>query len=309
MKLPTKLELQRFRRTDRAILMVCIGIAFFFWTLNRLSNAYRSAVNVQLEYRLPVGKAFSREPIHEVKALLQGKGWDFLVTKHPKVPVNVSGDSFQTIQSGRIREIVADQLGLGIDAIHLDFDEIKLRVEDEVSKLVPVVGISDLSFRKGFDLTQPIQLNPFEVEVKGPKSIVDTLRFVKTDTLRLSKLREDLTCKIRVSFNPLFRYNVQEVEALIKVEQFTEKSMFVPVSIKNAPTTIKIFPDKIKLTCTMGLSQYMKINPTNFTAEVDFKGVTPDVKNNTLPIALIFSPANVQEVKFTPKSVEFYFEK
>ena len=308
MRVPTRVDIQRFRQSERASLLACIGLALFFWTLNKLSNSYRDFREVQLVYRLPPGKAFSAPPLTTIKATIQGKGWDFIINKKAKVTVTVNADSFQVIQSSRIKDIVADQLGLTSDAVHLDFDEIKIKVEDESKKIVPIQIVTALDFRKGYDLSQPIKSTPSEVEVTGPKSLLDTLKFIATDTLKLNKLREDAVKTIAITRHPLLKYSLESVEAAARVEQFTEKSMFVPVNIKNPTARMKIFPNKIKLTCTIALSQYNKINSNNFWIEIDFNGIMPGA-SNTIPIVISKRPENVRAVIYTPKSVEYYFEK
>ncbi len=291
--------------------MACIGIAFFFWILNKLSHAYRSARPVQLEYRLPPGKAFSEEPVRAVKAIIQGKGWDFILNKRAVVPVVVNADNYQVIQSYKIRDRVAEQLGFGPESVAMDFEEIKLKVEDEVTKTLPVKVNADVDFHKGYALSRPIAANPSSATVSGPKSILDTLQFIETDTLRLSKLREDAVQIIKIAERPLLKYSVKETEAKLFVEQFTEKSLFVTPVILNAPMAIRIFPNKIKVTCTLALSRYANLAADQFEIIVDFKGMSSGMLNatNIAPIKMTKQPEGIREVDFTPKSVEFFFEK
>ena len=289
--------------------MACIGIAFLFWLLNKLTHTFRTTQWVKLEYRLPPGKAFRYAPSDAVRATIQAQGWDMIRYRQLKVPINVASDSFQVIPEGRIREIVADQLGLNTESVHLDFNDLKLTVEDEAEKTVPIAVAAQLSFRSGYELSQQIYTNPLTVKVTGPKSVLDTLQSIPTDTLRMKALREGTSAKIKLAAPPLLHLGVDVAEAILKVEQFTEKSLFIPVVVKNAPTAIKIFPNKIKITCTMALSQYSKINVSAFQAEVDFAGVSSDPTNNTLPINMVKSPENVRGIHFSPKSVEYFFEK
>ena len=85
--------------------------------------------------------------------------------------------------------------------------------------------------------------------------------------------------------------------------------MFIPIIVKNAPQQLKIFPNKIKLDCTVALSRYAQLSSANFVAEVDLKGAALNSMNNTVTIVLSQFPNFVRNVKFTPKSAEFYFEK
>ena len=103
------------------------------------------------------------------------------------------------------------------------------------------------------------------------------------------------------------QYNISEAEANIQAEQFTEKSMFIPIVVKNAPQKLKIFPNKIKLDCTVALSRYAELNANNFVVEVDLRFSSG--KGNTLPIILSKQSPFARNIKFSPKSAEFYIEK
>ena len=71
---------QRFRLTetkkDRAILMTCIGIAFVFWVLVKLSQPYTSECEILLDYDLPEDKVLRETPPEKITATLKGNGWD-----------------------------------------------------------------------------------------------------------------------------------------------------------------------------------------------------------------------------------------
>ena len=94
-----------------------------------------------------------------------------------------------------------------------------------------------------------------------------------------------------------------------KSEQFTEKSLFLPVTVKNAPDSLKIFPNKVKTNFVIGLSQYDAISEKDFQLEVDLNGIPINQANNTAPISLIKQPAEVKNIRFSPKSVQFLFVK
>jgi hypothetical protein len=81
------------------------------------------------------------------------------------------------------------------------------------------------------------------------------------------------------------------------------------LTVRNAPQRLQIFPNKIKLDCTVALSRYASLSGENFTAVVDLKNVDVKSKNNTVAIVLLQQPSFVRNVKFSPQSVEFYFEK
>jgi YbbR domain-containing protein len=297
-------KIREFWTKDRAVLMVCIGIALSFWFLNKLSTSFRKTIPVKIEYNLPKEKTFSTPPPQYVMVTLQGTGWDMLSDRQEQVFLNLNEDSTQVFP---MRSIVSQHLGTEVAGINME--QLTLDIEDAISKTLPIQANYLITCDRGFDLAENIQLTPSVVTVTGPKTLIDNLLAIKTDTLKIDNLKGSVTKKIGLSPNPILKYDVQEVQASLKAEQFTEKSMFIPIMVKNASQRLKFFPNKIKLDCTVALSRYVQLNPNNFEAVVDLKSDAFNPKNNTVAIVLIKQPDFVRNVKFTPKSAEFYFEK
>jgi hypothetical protein len=295
---------QKFLTRERAVLMVCIGIALCFWVLNRLSTKFRKTTPVRLEYFTPMGKALRMTPPQYANVSWQGTGWDLLTGSAPRIALTVETDSIQTFY---LRTIAAQQLGN--DVFSVSPEQITVEIEDVVTKTVPVEAVAALSFWKGFDLADAIQLSPATITVEGAKSVLENLNSLKTDTLRFQKLKDTMVTVIKLMPIPILKFDKSEVSAQIAVEQFTEKSLFVPLTVRNAPQRLQIFPNKIKLDCTVALSRYASLSGENFTAVVDLKNVDVKSKNNTVAIVLSQQPSFVRNVKFSPQSVEFYFEK
>ncbi len=296
---------REFWTRDRAVLVTCIGIALCFWLLNKLSTSFTKSFPLKIEYNLPAEKALSSIPPQYAMVTVRGTGWDILSGKtEDKIRLDLSNDSSQMFS---LRNAFIENTYSEIVTINPDI--ITLGIEEAVSKQVPIQALTNISFDKGFDFADNIQLNPSSLVIYGPKSFIQNITAIRTDTIRATNLKEKFVQNIKLLPHPILKYNLFETEATIKVEQFTEKSMFIPIIIKNAPQQLKIFPNKIKLDCTVALSHYAQLNASNFVAEVDMKGTKFNSENNTVTIVLSQSPSHVRNVKFTPKAAEFYFEK
>ena len=295
---------RQFLTRERAVLMVCIGIALCFWVLNRLSTKFRKTTPIRLEYFTPSGKALRWIPPQYANVNWQGTGWDLLTGSKPSVALTVEADSIQTFY---LRTIVAQQLGNEVFSVSPE--QINVEIEDIATKIMPIEAVTQLTFGKGFDLADDIELTPSVITVEGAKSVLENLNVLRTDTLRFQKLKDTVETSIRIATSPILKLSQNEVSARLAVEQFTEKSIFVPLTIRNAPQRLQIFPNKIKLDCTVALSRYASLSGENFMAVVDLKNVDVKSKNNTVPIVLLKQPSFVRNVKFSPQSVEFYFEK
>ena len=295
---------RQFLTHERVVLMACIGIALFFWVLNRLSNSFKKTIPIKLEYVLPSGRALSVMPPTYAQVMWQGTGWDMLAGHEERTFIHVGNDSILRIS---LKELMVQQHGN--DIIGVSPEQIVVFSEASKTVSVPIEAISRINFVNGYDFADSIELSPSTVEVEGPRSAIDQLMFIQTDTLRFDKLKDSVAITIKLRENPLFKLNPTKIKAEIKTEQFTEKLLFIPIVVKNAPENLRIFPNKIKLECTVALSQYPFVDADKFIAEVDLKNIDFKTKNNTVAILLTLQPTKIRNIKFSPKSVEFYFEK
>ena len=297
-------NIRQFLTHERVVLMACIGIALFFWVLNRLSNSFKKNIPIKLEYVIPSGKSLSVVPPQYAQVMWQGTGWDMLAGIEQRIYIQVGNDSIQRIS---LKDIMVQQFGNDITGVSPE--QITVFSEPSKTVTVPVRALTKIDFAKGFDLVDSIELTPSVIEVEGPRTAIDRLIYIQTDTLRFEKLKDSVVTKIKLLQDPLFKLKMTEIKAKIKTEQFTEKLFFIPIVVKNAPQSLRIFPNKIKLDCTVALSLYALLDAENFVAEVDLEHIDFKTKNNTVAIQLTQQPNWVRNIKFSPKSVEFYFEK
>ena len=297
-------NLRQFVTHERAMLMACIGIALCFWVLKRLSTPFKKTMPVKLEYVVPSGKAIAAPPPPYAQVTLQGTGWDLLTGHEQHVYIKVGNDSVQNIS---LRGLMIQQFGN--DVIGVSPEMMSVVVEEARTVSVPIQVLAKVTFVKGYDFADSIELTPSVIGVEGPRSAIERLRFIQTDTLYFEKLKDSASTKIKLNENPLFKFSTTEIRAKIRAEQFTEKSLFIPIVVKNAPQSLRIFPNKIKLDCSLALSRYSLLDADKFVAEVDLKNIDFKTKNNTVAITLNTYPEWVKSIKFSPKSVEFYFEK
>ena len=307
-----KSVISRFLKSDRAMLLFCIGIAFVFWLLNKLSLTFPCIEIVTISYQMPPQKAFLQEPPKEIRVSLKRNGWDLLWKKkgHITLEINEKDDKNITFAEGQLRQNIADIYGVRPDEVGLLGDEhLQLQLEERTEISVPIDVLTDIRFAKNFQMAAPMRINPAMVRVSGAKTLIQRLQRIKTDTLRFENVGEKMTGHVNIKPHPLLSFSQTQVEVTVFGEQFTEKTMYITVAINNAPAQMRIFPNKVRLSCVVGLSRYNVISANDFYVEVDLKNTSLNTTNNTLPISIVSIPDSVKNVKCSPNAVEFYFEK
>jgi|APTNR8051073442_1049403.scaffolds.fasta_scaffold03341_2 hypothetical protein len=300
---------------DRAILMICIGIALFFWLLVKLSQNYRMTKEVYITVRTPVSKALSSPPPGNLAVQLQGTGWqllgEHLAGKQIRITYDASNTDQINISSGQLRQDIQKKLSSAtLRIIDVNFDHILIELEEEVHKKIPVALYAHLDFAPEYQLKEPIHLQPDSILISGPTTLIGSIYSWPTDSLILSGLKHSTRLELTLQQPPKgILLEASKVKAFIEVEAYTAKALFIPLSIINAPDSVRVFPDKIKLECTVGLSFYEEVDAGDFVLEVDIGGVRLKEGKTTVPILLKRHPDFVRNIHFTPQAAEFFIFK
>ncbi len=301
-------------REERAILLICFGIALSFWMMVKLSRTYTSEKQVILKFELPEDKVFSSSPPDDVHVQLSGRGWelmiDYLYSPQIILSYKLPDTQWFNLNKWQLRSDISRKLAFSnIQIKEASHDDVTLPLENKIVKKIPIHLNYSFSFAAGYHL-QGVQLSPDSLKVSGPGTILDTLKTWQTAPLALENLKSN-TKRILALRKPTkgLAIDAEAVEATILVEQFTEKSIFVPLMVKNAPDNLKIFPELVKLSCVVGLSQYNAVNQSDFQVEIDLAKIPLNEGKNTIPIVLKKQPGYVTNVQFAPKAAEFFILK
>lgn len=310
-------KIQQFKmQEDRAILLSCFGIALVFWVLVKLSQDYTSPKQVSFSYSAPEALALANIPPDDVYATLKGTGWNlmFEYLANATIPVHfdISEPGALNLNRGQLRaELLSALASKELDITEINYDEINLRAEEKTTKRVPIRFRLHLEFASEHHLSAPLRLNPDSVTLTGAVSVLDEFLSWPTDTFDFPNLTNTVVINIPLQPPPPeISLSKQKVELTIPVESYTEKSFFVPVKLKNAPSdSLKVFPDKIKVSFAVGLSQYDSVHYSDFELVADLKASSLEKGKNTVPIDLTAKPESVKNVVLSRKAVEFFILK
>ena len=301
---------------DRAILLSCFGIALVFWVLVKLSQVYTSQKQVSFQWDTPEDLALVNIPPTDVLVTLKGTGWNlmFEYLANATIPIRFDIEEAGAFRLNRAQlrgEIFSALASKELDITELNYDEIDLRAEEKISKRVPVFNRLQLDFASEHHLSAPPVMEPDSVTLTGAVSLIGDLVSWPTDSVRFAGLRNRTSTEVPLQVPPPeIQLSQPSVKVTIPVEAYTEKSFFVPVSLVNRPSdSLKVFPDKIKISFVVGLSQYDSIHYTDFRLEADLKAASIEKGKNTVPVNLTQEPEAVRNVVLSRNSVEFFIVK
>lgn len=308
--------IQAFLKTDNGIFLISIGISLLFWLLVKLSQDYKANREVAITYTIPANMSYMTIPPKKVRVTLAGRGWDLMYDyfggRNSKINFNLANLPSQTITNNQLKgKMVENVKSANVSVVDMSFDYITVELGKSASKKIPVILERQLSFASEHHLAAPIEIMPDSITISGPNALLATYSAWPTTLLTIRNLNSTVTPSLALQANTKaqIRLSTELVQVRIPVEQFTEKSLFLPVTVKNAPDSLKVFPNKVKTNFVVGLSLYDSISAKDFQLEVDLHGIPINQANNTAPLLLTKQPKEVKNIRFSPKSVQFLFIK
>ncbi|MEL6721497.1 MAG: CdaR family protein [Bacteroidota bacterium] len=300
-------------KKDRAILMTCIGIAFVFWVLVKLSQSYSSECEIILSYDLPDDKVLRETPPQKMIATLKGSGWDLFTEyrnhagRSVEIKVHEDRNYLNPNELTSTLNSVLKNQNLEVQQLSPNF--IIVNLDNRSFKKVPIRLIDSSTVADQHFFTDSIQLSQDSVLISGPESIVNEFEYWETAELDAKNLKEDIVVPLllRTPENGQLTIDPMQIEAKISIEKYTEKKIFVPVEVRNAEDSIKIFPKQIQLSVTVGISAYDSLDSGDFTAEIDLMKAVEG--SNNIPIRITKQPKSAQRIHFSPKAVEYFILK
>lgn len=299
---------------------ICVVIATILWFLNTLNKEYTTEITYPIRYAdLPKGKMLVSEPPKNMTLEIKAYGFALLRysigTSFLPIVLNVSSliekqDLLEyTISTAEIKERISAQLNSDIKLLNIKPETITFKFSRFESKRVAVIPQVSYSLKRQYMLKNDISVTPDSVDIIGPASILDTLKGVYTEPLKLKDLSKDITKN--VSFVNIYGTQIETEEAKVKieVERFTESKKNVPIMIKNLPDTllIRLFPQSVDVTFDVGLSRYETVADTSFSLSIDYKQVATNPE--ALRINVDRQPSHIKSLMLTPETVEYLIEK
>jgi len=309
----TKIEQKRF-----LVLVTCLLLAIAGWLFLALNNKYVYTAKTVLAYtNAPQKKAFHPLQSDTVDLQVEGTGWQLLFARLRVNPPSISISleklnnrnyilfSEQLYSVNNQLETRQKIISIRPDTLYFDFSK-------RTVKKVPVRLVSNLQFTKQFGISDEIELTPDYVTVSGPQEELGKINEWKTDTLKLNDVHGLSVARVRMKQNVLKNVSIfpSSVEVKIPVDEFTEKTVEVPLKVISNTDyyAIRLYPKKVKITFMVALSSYQQVNEDFIEAVVDLNEWRFQ-KHDQLTVKLTRFPDYCKLVKIFPAKIDFIIDK
>ena len=313
-KLDRKKQFRSFLKTDRAILLLCMGIALIFWLFIKLTQEYRTTREVDITYLYPPSKTFVDKLPIQVIATVKGIGWDLLGDhfsgRQNKIQFELQDQESQTIDRKQIVGAIANQLHSSLEIEDVSLNYVNVLLDDMSNRKIPIFLDQNIQLETGFQIKK-ITTIPDSVVLTGPAILVENNSTWKTQLLDLENIKttQQIILDLAPTGNNQLQLQPSKIQVNIEIEQLTENSFFVPITVVNPPDSLNIFPKKVKVNYVVGLSQFDQVKAADIKIVADFKNTSLQAAENTIPLNILEFPSFITNVNCTPNSVQYYFVK
>jgi len=155
-------------------------------------------------------------------------------------------------------------------------DTIKLKIEKLMVRKVPIKRKMVLRPFPGYTIVGSIHLKPEMVQIRGPRSIINSIDSVSTQTGKMVKLKHPVNVQVALQRPDDKRIIllVDRVRIIADVQKLMEKEIKeVPVTVRNLPPHVKalVLPSHFTLIVQGGVSVVSAITAKDIVAYIDYR--------------------------------------
>lgn len=290
-------------------------ISSLLWFLIKLSKEYTTQTVFTVVYtETPVNKWVSTT---DQRVNLNFVADGFVTLRHnlvrqPKriveiplseVPYRLEGGNTYSYGSQYVAERVADWLGVPAGNVTVNDDKQYFNMEDLQQKEMPVRVPVDVKTQRQYLVYGDPIVVPSTITVYGPKSVLDTMDVIFTDPFSTVNANADVTKTLQINYcNGVVKGADPTVQVTVRVEQFTETLVEVPVTITDS-LQVRFFPETMNVKCMVPICDFATLSSALFQVLADTAQLHR--RQPLLDIRLVKVPEHVQIIKTDPDQVEY----
>jgi YbbR domain-containing protein len=290
-------------------------ISFLISLLVKLSDTYTHTLQFELQpTQLESNEVLISKEAKTINVTISGKGFELLKYY---IEARIIDVDFSQLNKNKSHyfwtersqfENVINHFDSKISVKSINPDTLLFQYDPQFIKKVPVQISVNSSFASGFDLVTPFQSIPDSITLTGPKSLLETISSIQTETLKLKALNSNIDREVALDVSNASKqisYSNQVVRIKGEVDKFTEGSIQVPVTVVNVPDflILNFFPKEITVIFYTSLKAYSTIDASDFFIECDFNVLTTE--NKYLNPVLVKQPSTVKTAKLKSTALEY----
>ena len=317
-------KINHFFRSDQfhriSIFLFFLFLAFCFWLLNTFRNDFTYNYKIPIDIvNLSPEIAITNDIPENIQITILANGYDifrynyregFIPIKIDLSQINDSESSYTILPEQLKTEIKKQFLG-NTKLLYLYPEHIQIFYAKKESKQIPVSINGNILPAAQWMLSGDIGIHPNVVTAYGPKEIIDTLQFAQTVFFEKKNLQDTVQKKVTLKKIPGIKFVPDQVTVFIPIEEFTEKSVEVPITGLNIPENLSLrtFPAMVNVSFFVVLSRFNQVSADDFEISVDYIEFERNKLEEKHPLYLSKFPDFVQNIRLNTTAVDILLEE
>ncbi|MFC1669036.1 YbbR-like domain-containing protein [Spirochaetota bacterium] len=252
---------------------ICLMLGVILWAYISSSNTSEIEYKISLTYKnLSSNLIVSRVSHKNVKVICEGKK-EYLNNVRPKnlkVIVDLKKARVGKARSYKV-ELIKTGVPEGVD-ISLKNKRVRLSVERKARKKIKIILRTRGDVKKGCFVGK-VKVKPSWVSVTGPKSVIDKIEDVDTETISLAGKSETIKREFDLNIKNIrdVSFSTTTVSVVIPIIEFGDLyTLDVPVKLKNIDSNYRYIlrDSSIKLYIKKTTASKISVNDVDVTIDI-----------------------------------------
>lgn len=305
------------------VFFVFLCISMLLWVMLTMDETLENTVEVDVELvGVPEDIIITSPCADRIAVVVRDKGTNlFHYFRHRPQPISIpfgrlrvgSMEGRAMLGVADLQHMIQDCLlsSTKIQRIQPDSLEVYFARGNE-KKVVPVRIRGTVSTAAEYYLDS-LYPKPEKIEVRAPRSILDTLSAVYTQPLDLKYLTKSVSAESELTPLRGVMFSQPSVHVDAKVDFYIEQSHEVPILVSNFPAdkNLRLFPSReVKVTYIVGYAHAASISKEDFVLRVTYEEILKyqEQRLMKIPLHLRSYPDGITNIRIEPQQVDYLIE-
>lgn len=309
-------------RSKAIVLYLCfVVISTILWCFVTFNNT------ITIEMEIPVKVTSCPSDVHFITPVpdtltvtVSGRGTAFIkyfLMSSPSLKLPFSeycdGNGMFRVEPPQLKKAIGKILANSITINNVLPGDLTARYTDLPGKLVPIILDMDVEAAPFYALTGVVARSQDSVLVYSDSKTLREITEVYTYHFREVGLTDTMTRRVTLAPIKGALIEPRSIEVTIPVEKMINKSLKVPISVRNAPDDVHVvvFPSTVTATFRVPVSYFNNWNGEKnvITAVIDYNSINLNTPGNKVELLVGEAPGAFEDVKLALDSVEYIIEK
>ncbi len=296
------------------IKLLSLALAAILWIYVDNLKAKEMFFSIPLEVKnVPAHHMVANDLPASVKVVLKGKESSLALVNEDILKAYVDYEQRARSRSRDIVRVDKNTLPRGVTAKEINPAAVEVEIEIVKRKHVKVVPVIYADAPFGYQL-EDVEVEPKEIEIEGPVSLVDGVASVYTEDIDVSGLTETTIKDVKITLHDdkilLMSEDSVTIKAIVKEVYVVKRVEDVPIVMMNLRENLRALLPSSAVSALVKVPKRLEKSLTRdmIVATVECKDIeSPGVFY--LPVLVKTRMENVTFINFEPRTVEITIEK